>query len=54
MFQTGCKDEAMGKTQVYHMVLSFKKGNLFINNKFRSGPPFSSITDENVQKFHAI
>ncbi|KAJ8948323.1 hypothetical protein NQ318_019307 [Aromia moschata] len=50
MLETAHKDDAMGKTQVYEWFARFKKGDMPIDDKPRSGRPSTARNDENVEK----
>lgn len=48
MLKTNYKDEAMGKTQVYHSFARIKNGDMSIDDKARSGRPSTARIDKNV------
>lgn len=54
MLKTAYKDDALGKTQVFEWFSRFKKGEMSIDDKPRSGRPSTSRTDENVAKIREI
>ena len=54
MLQETCGDQAMSRARVFEWHRRFREGEEDVEDKPRSGRPFSSNTDENVEAVRQV